>query len=107
MPFTVVAQILAKSVRDGLFEVASAIRERGPSRAADSGPSERSVPLQAELFNRAQAARYSHRSPRSFDRTLRLELKNVGSKRRPLYARSEIDARLSVTSAIQQTRGES
>lgn len=44
-----------------------------------------------ELLRRDEAAKYTRRSPRIFDRTIRPYIRNVGTKRRLQYTRTEID----------------
>lgn len=53
--------------------------------------------LQAQLFTRKEAAFYTRRSEKHFDNTLRPQLTNLGSERRPLYSKKEIDECLNLT----------
>lgn len=57
----------------------------------DLAESRAKTALQADLFSRREAAFYTRRSEKHFDNTLRHQLNNYGSERRPLYSKKEID----------------
>jgi hypothetical protein len=59
----------------------------------------------SELLTREEAARYTRRSPKTFDKTIRCSLSNRGTPRRPLYSKKEIDRWLNATLPLGHSAG--
>lgn len=51
----------------------------------------RTLESAGELLTRAEAAAYTRRAPKTFDRTIRATLRNLGTERRPLFLKKDID----------------